>query len=130
MDQARQLVFDRLTQAFTGPPVVAIDVLPYSRQIDPPTRPTAMLRLDEIVPSPAAAGAREGRFTLVLVGALTDPYGAADDELDAAREDVLHAIETKADGIAWTSAKRAVYGEPDPTQPAYDIGLVVTFGKE
>lgn len=104
-------------------------LLPYARQIDPPDRATVMVRLDEV--TPAEQGLWEVSAALVLIV----PAGASDaveDELDELLEDVLLALEVGnlPNAVRWTSAKRAVYGEPEPTNPAYEVSLLVRTQKE
>lgn len=105
-----------------------ITVLPYARQIDPPSRPTVMVRVDEVRPSPHANGFRDYGFALVLVSHLT-AAGPADDELDGLLEDVLYALEQDAipNGVVVGTATRATYAE---TSPAYEVALTVTITKE
>lgn len=110
---------------------VDIDVQPYARNIDPPLRTTVMVRIDKVRPSKVAGGLWEVEAALVIVGAQTTP-GSADDELDAALQDVLFALDTQkvANALTWTEATRAVYGEPDPTNPAYEVAVNTHIKKE
>lgn len=104
-----------------------IDVIAYAHNIDAPSASTVMVRVDSVAPSPAGAGLRLYTFGLVLIAAKTTA-GPADDELDALLEDVLAALTSQAipNGVAWTGAQRAAYGEPDPTNPAYEVAVNVT----
>jgi hypothetical protein len=105
-----------------------IDVIGYARDIDAPTASTVMVRLDRVVPSPAGQGLRIYEIALVLIGAKTTA-GPADDEVDALLEDVLFALSRNEvpNGVTWTEARRATYGEPDGTNPAYELALQVTI---
>ena len=104
-----------------------VDVLGYARQIDPPARPTVMVRVDEVIRPPALpSGCRAYRFALVCIAAQTDPGGPADDELDGLLEDVLHALDTGTD-LTWENATRAVYND---TNPAYEVAVTVHTIKE
>lgn len=96
-----------------------IKVMPYARNIDPPAQTTVMVRLDRVEPHPAAKGPRRYTFALVILAALTDPSGPADDELDNALEDVLHVID-KAPAYRYEKAERATYAN---TTPAYEVTI-------
>lgn len=100
-------------------------LLPYARQIDPPTSSTVMVRIDEVAPSRVAEGLQDYTFALVCIAAKTTA-GPADDELDNLLEDVLLMV-TKADGLTWSKATRATY---DESNPAYEVTCVVTVNKE
>lgn len=108
-----------------------IDVQAYARNIDPPLRSTVMVRIDKVRPSKVGSGLWEVDAALVLIGAQTTP-GAADDELDALLQDVLHALGSQAvaNALTWTEATRAVYGEPEPTNPAYEVAVNTHIQKE
>ena len=111
--------------ALAMPP--GVDVIGYARQIDAPSKPTVMVRIDEVTrPAGLPQGCRAYKFALVLIAALTDPGGSADDELDGLLEDVLHAVDTGTD-LTWESASRAVYND---TNPAYEVSLTVHTIKE
>lgn len=103
-------------------------VMPYSRQIDPPSKSTVMVRIDEVKPARSAWGFREYTFALVLIAAQT-LAGAGDDELDALLEDVLFALEKDdiPNGVTWSQATRATYQE---TNPAYEVAITVATSKE
>lgn len=116
-----------LTALLSGSLPSDVRVVPYARTIDPPSESTVMVRIDKVRPSKATGYANEYDFALVLVGALTTPDGAADDELDALLEDVLYAISQPGNGVAFIEATRAVYAE---TNPAYEVAVQVTFTKE
>lgn len=104
-----------------------VDVIPYARDIDPPVLDTVLVRLDRVIPSPAGEGLRVYEIALVLVGRLTTA-GPADDNLDGLLEDVLAALSRTEipNGVTWSEARRATYGEPDGTNPAYELSLAVT----
>lgn len=104
-----------------------IDVVPYARAIDPPSRSTVMLRLDKVLP-PAAQGHNRAEYALVLIAAKTTA-GPGDDELEALLEDVLFALDRMSDAMAvtWTEANRATYNE---TNPAFEVLTTVTTSKE
>lgn len=102
-------------------------LLPYARDIDPPAKPTVMVRIDQVAPSTVAGGLRDYRFGLVLVAAKTTA-GPGDDELDGLLEDVLFALEQASSaGITWSTANRATYKEANP---AYEVTASVTINKE
>ena len=116
---ARAMVTEVVKAAMPG----WVDVMGYARQIDPPARPTVMVRVDEVTrPSDLPIGCRVYKFALVCVAALTDHGGAADDELDVLLEDVLHALDS-APALTWDTATRAVYAE---TNPAFEVIVTVT----
>lgn len=108
-----------------------IDVIAYARNIDPPNKSTVMVRLDRVVPSRAASGLWDVDAALVLISAQTTP-GAADDELDGLLQDVLYALDSQAvaNALRWSEATRAVFGEPDPTNPAYEVAITTSIAKE
>lgn len=106
---------------------VDIDVIQYSRQIDPPTKSTVMVRIDRVQPSPAASGMRDYRFGLVLIAA-KQAAGPGDDELENLLEDVLFVLdEIGPQGVTWESAERATYNE---SNPAFEVAVSVTVAKE
>ena len=102
-----------------------IDVIAYAHNIDAPTNSTVMVRVDSVAPGPSG-WVRLYTFGLVLIAAKTT-HGPADDELDGLLEDVLAALSSNAlpNGVTWTAANRAAYGEPDPTNPAYEVTVTV-----
>ena len=108
-----------------------VDVIGYARNIDPPRRSTVMVRVDTVRPSQVAGSLWQVEAALVLIGAKTTP-GPADDELDALLQDVLYALDTEqvSGALSWSEAKRAVYGEPDPTNPAYEVAVSTHIQKE
>lgn len=105
-------------------------VLPYPRNIDTPSKSTVMYRIDTVEPSKAASGSWDVSGSLILIASATTS-GPADEELDALLQDVLVALDTdQVPGMRWVSAKRATYGDPDPTNPAYEVEVTVTTSKE
>lgn len=127
MATPRQLLTDMLTTALPSD----IDVIAYSHNIEAPVRSTVMVRVDKVRNSPTGLGLRDYDFVLVLIAAKTT-YGPADDELDALLEDVLGSLSSQdiPNGVTFTEALRATYGEPDATNPAYDVSITVTFAIE
>ena len=95
-------------------------VIPYARDIDPPSKPTVMVRLDEVRPS-GAATTWNCRFGLVLVTPQTTA-GPADEELEGFLIDVLFAL-VQAEGLSWTNATRAIYNE---SNPAFEVACDYT----
>jgi len=124
---ARALVVELLTSALPSD----VDVIAYAHNIDAPSRSTVMVRTDRVIPSPAGQGLRQYEFGLVLIASKTTA-GPADDELDELLEDVLYALTTggATNGVNWTQAVRATYGEPDGTNPAYELTLQATIATE
>lgn len=117
----RELVRSLLEESL--PDTIVVE--PYARDGIVPMKSTVMLRVDTVARAPQAGlSLRLYTYALVLVAAKVDDHGAADDELDAALEDVLHAIETTPGLPMWTKADRAVYGETVQL-PAYEITLTV-----
>lgn len=104
-----------------------IDVIAYSHNIEAPSKSTVMVRVDKVRNSPAGLGLREYDFSLIIIAAKTT-YGPADDELDMLLEDVLFALSLNdvPNGVTFTEATRATYGEPDSTNPAYEVAISVT----
>ena len=116
-----------LTQVLQATLPADVDIIAYSHNIDAPSTSTVMVRFDKANPSPVAGmGARLYEFTLIGIAAKTTA-GPADDELDKLLEDVLYAISKADNGITWTEARRGAYGEPDPTNPAFEVTCPVTF---
>lgn len=108
-----------------------VDLIGYARQIDPPARPTVMVRVDELAPAPEQHQ-RDTTAALVCIVPASVVDGdqlaaAVEDELEELLEQVLYALELEdvTAAIRWTSAKRAVYGEPEPTNPAYEVTVTV-----
>ena len=124
------LARDVLINALAGLPA-DIDVIPYARNIAYPLRTTVMVRTDKVSPA-GAGGSWDVESALVIIAAKVDPTGPADDELDAALQDVLYLLDTddRAAGLLWTGATRAVYGEPEPTNPAYEVAVITRIQKE
>lgn len=98
----------------------SILVLPYARGIDPPTKPTVMVRVDQVTPSSNPQAQRDYQFALVLIATKTEA-GPADDELDGLLEDVLYELD-KSTKINWTTAERATYEEKFP---AYEVTVTI-----
>lgn len=125
---ARSIVTDLLV---TNLPSSAY-VIPYAREIDPPSMPTVMIRLDKIGPSTRAAGWLEFEYALVLIAAQQTP-GPADDELEDLLFDVFHALgiaSSSSAGITYASATRAVYPPDNPSNPAFEVPITVTVQRE
>lgn len=119
----------QLVELLEGVTPDTLDVIPYARQIPQPPKTTVMVRVDKVTPSPVAPSThREYGFVLVLIAG-TNVDGAADDELDDALEDLLHAIDTAPAGKLprWSSADRGTYEE---TAPAYEVTLTQTSVKK
>lgn len=96
-----------------------VRVMPYAEQIDPPRRPTVMVRIDVVQPLlNAPSAARTYQFALVLIPTKCDA-GPADDELDRLLEDVLFALESDASPLTWSRAERGTY--QGSTYPAYEV---------
>ncbi len=102
-----------------------VDLIDYADGIDPPSNPVVMLRLDHIEPHPeiVTPGARRYRFGLVVITPRVQA-GPADDQLEAATERVLAAVDA-ADTITWTTAERGVYAS-SPDAPGYPCMTVTT----
>lgn len=125
---ARAEVIAALTaQVGPGLGLEGVNVIGYARSIAPPAKPTVLVRLDEVVPSPTNPQAENlHRYALVLIPTMTEP-GNADDELEALLEDVLYAI-FKAGNLTWSKATRGTY--QDTTYPAFEVALDVPILKE
>lgn len=125
------LAREHIVTILTGALPSDVVVIPYARDIDPPSKSTVMVRIDTLRPSRAAGGLWQVDAALVLIAARTTP-GPADDELEALLQDVLYALnrEDVATALSWTEAKRAVYGEPDPTNPAFEVAVTTHITKE
>lgn len=103
--------------------VDGIDVVAYARDIDPPARPTVLLRIDDVTRHPnTPQEARRYGFTVILLGA--GDGDAAEAELERALEDVLYAVESSPELPQWTRAERAVWRD---TTPAFEIAVPVDF---
>lgn len=116
---------DEVVAVLTAAMPTGIAVLPYSRDIDPPSQPTVMVRIDEVTPSSQPQALRDYGFALILVASKTTP-GPADDELDALLEDVLTALDA-SEQITWSKATRATFNEQ---YPAYQVDLNTISIKE
>ncbi len=119
---------DQIIQALDGALDAGVDVLPYSRQIDPPSKPTVMVRLDEFRPSTDAAGIWDVLGALVVIEPKSSPP-AADVDLEDLLSDVLNALDRQdvANVIRWATAKRATYGS---TNPAFEVTFTTSTLKE
>lgn len=112
-------------------PASAYNVIAYSRNIDPPAKPTVMLRFDGLTPGPVL-GTWVFKWALVLIAAKTLP-GPGDDEIDDLLVDVVHALDqvgAAVPGITWSEATRAVYPPDTQTNPAYEVAVTVAAQKE
>src|SRR5512138_119134 len=121
MPNPRQQLVDLLTPGIV--PAGSWEVRKYARTIDPPAKPVAMLRLDQIEPGPEW-GTRIYRYGIVVITGKQTMEGAADDELEDVVEDVLLALAKAVDGLAVVinTAKRGVYAD---TMPAFEIPIEV-----
>ena len=95
-------------------------LIPYARDITP-TRATVMVRIDGVSPTDDRM-LRRYQAALLVITPRIDPTGPADDELDAALEDVLYSLDQTPAGIVWESARRVVYAD---VLPAYEIAITV-----
>lgn len=108
----RKQLQDALTPHLPG-----YKVIPNSRNVDVPDARFVQLSLMEIEKLPEApAGAHLATFTVTVVTALTTP-NKAEDDLDAAVADLLHAIDG-IDWLDWENARKVLYGE---RHLAYDV---------
>lgn len=113
---------DEVVAALAAHAPASVRILPYARNIDPQSTTVALVRADRVNPHPAAPQSwRVYEFAVIVVPAKTSA-GNADDELDDALEDVLHAID-QADDLTWESAERGNY--QDSGYPAYEIHMTV-----
>jgi hypothetical protein len=108
------------------PPTYGVE--PYARNVGNIAAPTVMLRLDELRPSAYAGGHLDVDAALLVIGPETEP-GTGDEALEDALQDVLFALD-QSDKLLWKSARRAMYGEPDPMFPAFEISVQITTKKE
>lgn len=102
-----------------------ISVIPYYRDLDAPSKPTVMVRIDEVTPSQFPQALRDYGMALILVASKT-VAGPADDELDGLLEDVLTALDG-SDQLTWSKATRATFNEQ---YPAYQVDLNTISIKE
>lgn len=122
MSTPRELI----VQALKAAAPATVSVVAYGDTASPQKRSQALVRIDEVAPEPTAPQAMwVFTYGVVLIASKTHP-GPADDELDKALVDVLHAIE-KADGHTWTRAVRATFEETKI--PAYEITVQVHITK-
>lgn len=119
---------EEVISALTGTGVLdPAQVVGYARSIDPPSIPTCLVRLDDVVPSPDNPQAENlHHYSLILVPSMTET-GPADDELEDFLEDVLYAI-GKHGNLTWSKATRGTY--QDTQYPAFEVALDVPFLKE
>lgn len=124
MSAARNLLTS-LLDPILGP---GVTVIKYAREIDPPAKPTVLIRVDSIKPSKHAQGLWDYGFALICIASKSGA-GPADDELDDLTEDVLLAMEDDSipNGVIWSEATRVTYAEQ---YPAYQVDLTVTISKE
>lgn len=106
----------------------AIRVKPYAGSLENLIGTVVMVRVDKVRRG-TTGGLRAYDMALILVTGQTEP-GPADDALDGALEDVLHALETGdlPDGVLIGDAERAVFA--DGTYPCYQINLTALGKKE
>lgn len=102
----------------------SIRVLEYSKEIDPPRRTTAMVRVDELVPLPQAPlSARVIRATLVVVATRNESQ-PADEELEDAVDLILWSIDNSPTNLVWTTASRTTWAQSDGNEyPGFEIKL-------
>lgn len=123
MSAARDLVVEQLAQL---PPLSGVEVRPYARLNRQPAKLTVLVRVDEIEPSSDVSQlARIYRFSLIVLGTKLvtddDSKGGVDDEIDAAVELVLLALDQGPTDVIWTKATRGTY---EATQsPCYLIAV-------
>ncbi len=92
-------------------------VIPNSRNVDVPDARFVQISLMEIIKLPEApAGAHLAQFTVTVVTPLTTP-NKAEDDLDAAVGDLLHALD-EIGWLDWEVAKKVLYGD---RHLAYDV---------
>lgn len=103
----------------------SIRVVGYARAIDPPQKPTVLVKIVRVTPA-AIQNRRAYEFGLVIIPTKTDPNGPADDELDAALETVLDALDQWED-VTWSAAERGTY--QDTTYPAYEVAVTLPIVK-
>lgn len=127
------LARDSIVAALDAALPADIDVRPYASNIDPPAMTTVMVRVDKVRPSPHAGYAWEVEAALLVIAAKVTP-GPSDDELEAALQDVLYALDSHVAtrALTWTEATRSVYGpeDGDPTNPAYSIAVTTQTEQE
>jgi hypothetical protein len=116
----RDLLGDLLAKSFPQPGPV--DIQRHPGAVDPPAKPTIMLRLDTVAPG-ASRGQRAYTFALVLLSTLSDP-DASDDQLDALLEATMSALDRFDPNLAltWATVTRGTYRL---TVPAYEIPVTV-----
>jgi hypothetical protein len=96
-------------------------VVPYSKDITPPTKTSVLVRLDLVEAMPELPlGFRRYTFDVIVVAANAEA-GAGDDEIDAALEDVLLVLDTSG-RTTWTRAERGVFQSTQT--PCYDVTVV------
>jgi hypothetical protein len=118
-----------IVAALATPGVLPADfvVIPYARNIDPPSQTTVMVRLDKVEPSKQANGAWTVNAALVLVAPAAD-----DEELDDALLDILVALDSSVitPGLTWSEATRGTHPADNPTNPAYEVAVTLHIAKD
>lgn len=116
----RAALVDLLELSFPQPgPVV---VLPHPTAVDPPAKPTVMLRLDAVTPG-SARGVRTYNYAIVLLASSAEVDGS-DEQLEDLLEQALAAVDRFDPSLAitWEQAKRGTYRG---TIPAFEIPVAV-----
>lgn len=122
----RTLVADALGRALadTGSPVRVRDTL---RALDGPQQPVAIVIATALTPAPVRHAWYQGEVSVHVASPHDDP-DRAEDDLDAALADVLHALDQPdAEGIIWTTARR---GTLDGKYPSWEITCTATILKD
>lgn len=124
-------VRDQLVDVLSGLVPLGIHVKAYAEDIPRPSKPTVMVRVDEVAPNSVARHThRDYNVSLVLLATSEDTSGPADDELDALLEDTLYVLDQGAGAEllpTWSSAKRAVYQD---TVAAYEVSCQLICKKQ
>lgn len=104
-----------------------VRLIPYARDIDVPTEPIVMVRVDAVRPGPTS-GSRTYDVALIVCPVGSDSE-QAEDSLDALTEDVLGALESNAvaNAITWSTAERATFADKFP---CYEIKTAATVAIE
>ena len=101
-----------------APLLPGIDVYPSYRTLENLARTSVLVGWTDAEPFGTANPGETVTVALWVVAAQTDPTGAADDELDAATDLVLAALDTLP--YPWRRIRRTVYAD---TNPAATIDL-------